>query len=210
MKTKQIITLLAVALLKLGAGNAQTVPATAASQMISLSPGAAEVARLAQSGVGDDVILAYIGQSQGFYNLAAADIAVLKNDGVSSPAMTAMLNHDGSLRTRQAASTVSPPVSMPAVAPPPTTTQSAAVAPPATANATVVVQSAPPPPQVEVVPVSPGPDYLWAPGYWSWNGGVWIWIGGRWNYPAQPGHLWIGGYWGGHGRDHYWVGGHWR
>jgi len=33
MKTKQIITLLAVALLKLGAGNAQTVPATAASQM---------------------------------------------------------------------------------------------------------------------------------------------------------------------------------
>jgi len=143
-------------MLKLAAGNAQTVPATAASQMIaSLSPGAAEVARLAQSGVGDDVILAYIGQSQGFYNLAAADITVLKNDGVSSQAVTAMLNHDGSLRTRQAASTVSSPVSMPAVAPPSTTTQSAAVTPPTTANTTVVVQSTPPPPQVEVVPVSP-------------------------------------------------------
>src|ERR1051325_5337958 len=43
----------------------------------------------------------------------------------------------------------------------------------------VIASQAPPPPQTEVVPVAPGPDYGWTPGYWSWNGGGWIWIGGR-------------------------------
>jgi hypothetical protein len=55
------------------------------------------------------------------------------------------------------------------------------------------VQSTPPPPEVEGVPISPGPDYLWTPGYWSWNGGAWIWLGGRWHYPVRPGHVWFNG-----------------
>jgi len=37
-------------------------------------------------------------------------------------------------------------------------------------SANVVVPQAPPPPQVEVVPVAPGPNYYWVPGYWYWGG----------------------------------------
>ena len=44
---------------------------------------------------------------------------------------------------------------------------------------TVIVTQQPPPAQVEVVTVSPGPAYQWAPGYWSWNG-AWVWVGGGW------------------------------
>ena len=62
------------------------------------------------------------------------------------------------------------PVPMPAQpAPPPGTT-----APP---QVVVEAPSAPPPVQVEVVPVSPGPYYVWTPGYWvlEWRLGVDRW-----------------------------------
>jgi hypothetical protein len=54
---------------------------------------------------------------------------------------------------------------------------------------------APPPPalKVEVVPVSPGPDYMWTPGWWSWNGYDYIWFGGYWDFPVRPGHVWHDG-----------------
>src|SRR5437899_6828213 len=84
----------------------------------------------------------------------------------------------------------SPPAQMPAAptqvapAPPPTpdavTSQAPASAPP---GATVVTQ-APPAPQVEVLPVAPGPAYVWAPGYWSWSVGGWVWVGGH--YIVRP------------------------
>jgi hypothetical protein len=202
MKTKQIFTMLAVAMFQLLAGNAETPPTTATSQANAppiLSPGATEVAKLAQSGVGDGVIRAYIGQSQSYYNLSATDITALKNVGVSSQAVTAMLNHDGSLRTQQQAPSTSPLTAGATPASPQTTVaQSDAVgamptANPTSANPTVVVQSTPPTPRVEVIPVSPGPDYLWTPGWWSWNGGSWIWFGGYWGYPSRPGHVWING-----------------
>jgi len=37
---------------------------------------------------------------------------------------------------------------------------------PVTPPNTVDMAQAPPAPQVEVVPVGPGPDYVWMPGYW--------------------------------------------
>jgi hypothetical protein len=37
-------------------------------------------------------------------------------------------------------------------------------------TAVVEAPSAPPVAQVEVVPVAPGPQYVWVPGYLSWNG----------------------------------------
>src|SRR3954466_6057808 len=51
-------------------------------------------------------------------------------------------------------------------------------------------------PQYEVVPEQPGPDYIWADGYWSWQG-RWIWVPGRWIWQPQP-HVIItpGFYWG--------------
>jgi hypothetical protein len=74
---------------------------------------------------------------------------------------------------------------------------------------TVVVAQAPPPVPVEVVPLTPGPDYYWAPGYWSWNG-AWLWVRGSWVLRPRPGAIWVGGHWGPHPRGFVWVGGHWR
>ena len=179
------------------AGFSQTVnPSTApqANAPATLPSSADEVVRLTQSGVGDQVVLAFIGQSQSYYNLSGADITALKNAGVSSQVLTAMLNHDGTLHAQTQSSS---PEAATAVAPQPTATQPGAVSATATASQTpttiVVTQSEPPPPQVEFIPISPGPDCLWTPGWWSWNGGAWIWIGGRWHYPARPGHVWFNG-----------------
>jgi hypothetical protein len=179
MIISKYFTLLAVTMLPLFTGFSQTAPVAAASQAgvpSSLSPGAVEVAKLVQSGVDDDVVQAYIGQSRACYNLSATDIAALKNAGVSLQAITAMLNHDRALHTQQQ----SP---LPAAVTP--AAQQTAASP---SDAVV-----PPPPQVEVVPVAPGPDYLWTPGWWSWNGDAWIWFGGYWSYPSRPGHVWING-----------------
>src|SRR5262245_60449655 len=53
----------------------------------------------------------------------------------------------------------------------------------------VVVSQPPPVPQSEVVPVAPGPDYAWTPGYWSWNGGDWVWSSGRWSIRPRHGAI---------------------
>ena len=195
MRIPKCFTLLAIAMLPLLAGSSQTVnPSTTslAKAPATLPSSADEVARLAQSGVDDEVILAFIGRSQSYYNLSGADIAALKNTGVSSQVLTAMLNHDGVLHAQ-----FSSPVAATAAAPQPTVTQPGTVSATAIASqtpaTTVVAQTEPPPPQVEVVPISPGPDYVWDPGWWSWNGGAWIWIGGRWHYPVRPGHVWFHG-----------------
>ena len=82
-------------------------------------------------------------------------------------------------------------------------------APPQQPTSTSVAQ-APPPPQVEVVPVAPGPDYYWVPGYWYWGGRGWLWIGGRWAIRPWHGAIWVRGGWvRGRGGWH-WHGGHWR
>ena len=212
MRFQQYFAVLAITLLQLFTASAQTSPTrtSPSGSAYKLSAGATEVEKLTQSGVGDDVVLSYIRQSQVYYNLSAADIVALKNAGVSSQAVTVMLNHDSALRTQQQSSS---PATAPAAAPQTTAqfdaTAPTAIANPTSANTTVVVQSAPPP-QVEVIPVTPGPDYVWTPGFWSWNSGAWIWIGGYWHYPSRPGHVWIGGHWAGHGRGRAWVGGYWR
>lgn len=75
----------------------------------------------------------------------------------------------------------------------------------------VVTDQAPPPQQAEVIPVAPGPEYVWMPGYWSVGvGGSWVWIGGRYAIPPQPHAVWVRGHWGRHGRGYVWIGGRWR
>ena len=64
----------------------------------NLSPGAAEVVRLAGSGVGDDVVLAYIQNSQAPFNLSADNVLYLKDVGLSPQVTSAMLSHDSTLR----------------------------------------------------------------------------------------------------------------
>ncbi|WP_394835738.1 hypothetical protein LVJ94_02265 [Pendulispora rubella] len=37
----------------------------------------------------------------------------------------------------------------------------------------------PPPPQVDVITVSPGPDYIWVGGYHRWTGHGYYWVPGH-------------------------------
>ena len=51
----------------------------------------------------------------------------------------------------------------------------------------VVVESEPPPPpppEQEVVPASPGPEYVWIGGYHRWDGHRYVWVRGR--YDRRP------------------------
>jgi hypothetical protein len=84
--------------------NATAQPATA----VNLSPAVTEVIRLSSGGVGDDVVLAYIQNSQSPFNLTADDVLYLKDVGLSSTNITAMLNRDAVLRNSQTATTTQP------------------------------------------------------------------------------------------------------
>jgi len=215
MKISKYCAALALTLLPLLAGFAQSTPTAPASQKNEaplLSWGAAEVEKLVRSGVGDDVVLSFIAQSQVYFSLSAADIVALKSAGVSSQAVAAMLDHDSAMHNQQLAST--PGAS--AAYPTPVTTVPSAPAPatetsnPASTTTVVVTPSPAPAPPVEVIPVSPGPDYLWTPGWWSWNGGAWIWFGGYWGHPTRPGHVWFkGNFYHGRGAESF-RGGHRR
>lgn len=75
----------------------------------------------------------------------------------------------------------------------------------------VIVEQPSEPPQVkaEVVPVSPGPAYIWVGGCWEWRAG-WVWVPGRWVIRPHRGAVWVGGVWVHRGHGFVWVGGHWR
>jgi hypothetical protein len=66
----------------------------------------------------------------------------------------------------------------------------------------VAVSQAPPPPLVEVVPVAPGPGYLWVGGRWGWVGTRWVWRPGR-HVVVRPGYQFRPGHW--QARPHGWV-----
>lgn len=194
--------LVALATLSLNSGFCQT-PAPAETPSYSTS----EVIKLFQAGTGDEVVLAYVKNSQLPFNLSANDILTLKNAGVSSPVITAMLQHDTTLKKTYLAAAAAPatPVAPQAA---PAAPVPVPVAAPATAPGAVQVIPPPPPAQVEVVTVAPGPDYYWDPGYWSWSGHTYIWIGGSWG--CHPHGYW-GGHWGGYyGHPSAFRHGHWR
>jgi len=80
---------------------------------------------------------------------------------------------------------------------------------PPPAEVVVTQPENPPPPQVEVVPVSPGPAFVWIGGCWEWRG-HWVWTAGRWAPRPHPRAVWVTGHWDRHGRGYVWVGGRWR
>lgn len=128
MKNAKWVGLLAAVSLPLDFTNAQNSAAPVADgapQMArtaavpaNISPGAAEVIRLAESGVGDDVVVAYIQNSQAPFNLVADDVLYLRDVGLSSPVIAAMLNHDATLRN-QAPTYPNPVPTAPVQEPPP-------------------------------------------------------------------------------------------
>jgi len=111
MKTTLWMGLLAAVALPLNFTNAQdslpalqdSAPPMAANTVsvpTNIPPAVADVIRLAESGVGDDVVLAYIQNSQATFDLGADDVLYLRDVGVSSVVITAMLNHDTTLRNQ--------------------------------------------------------------------------------------------------------------
>lgn len=185
----------------------------------SLSPSTAEVIKLTQSGVSEDVIVAYVKNSQSAFNLSANDLVTLRNAGIPNQVLTEMLDHDKAVRIPSdplayeqklyGNGQVAPPA--PAATPAPAPAPAPVAQPaPAPAPQTVVVQQAPPPVRLEVIPVSPGPEYVWTPGYWAWRGGVYVWVGGCYAHRPRPGVVWMGGHWARHGHGYVWMGGHWH
>lgn len=178
---------------------AATAPAPAATNapapfVMPLPANVAEVVKLTKAGMGEDVVLAYVKNSPSPYNLQANDIINIKAAGVSPTVISAMLAHDSAMQTQaqNAPPPAGPYVYNQQLYPPtgqyqPQPVQPIAQSPLAQAQAPAgppppdMSAAQPPPPQPDVIPVAPGPDYYWAPGYWGWNGG-WIWIGGGW-YP---------------------------
>jgi hypothetical protein len=212
MNTKPLLALMTVALLQTPTARAQSVSVAGTTQTAAaagLSAAASEVVKLAKAGVGEPVVLSYIGQSPSLFSLSATDIVGLKDAGISAPEVTAMLNHDGAIRGQAAVPAATAPLTLPpAAAQVAPTTSAAPPAPTASAQPSTVDPAAVPPtapapaPQLEVVPVAPGPDYAWTPGWWSWNGNTWIWFGGYWAYPTRPGHVFINGnFYHGRGRE---------
>ncbi len=173
MKTTKWFGLIAVLALYAMCGFAQTPPAAApgapgqpqAATPANLSPGAAEVVKLATSGVGDEVVLAYINNSQAPFNLSANDVLYLKDIGLSPDVTTAMLNHDSTLRgqPQQYAPAATTPASAAAPAPTPAPTVAAAPAP-------VYVTSPPPDVTYFYSDLAPYGTWVQLDGYgWCWQ-----------------------------------------
>ncbi|MFZ0285579.1 MAG: hypothetical protein WAL32_10130 [Terriglobales bacterium] len=72
------------------------------------------------------------------------------------------------------------------------------------------VSTPPPPPIAEPAIISPGPGYVWVPGYQTWNGNRYLWVRGHWELRPVGMHQWIPGHWRHNGYGWYWVPGHWR
>jgi hypothetical protein len=123
---------------------------------VNLSPGAAEVVRLAGSGVGDDVVLAYIQNSQAPFTLSADAVLYLKDIGLSPQVTSAMLSHDTTLRGQpQPYAPATPAPTVPPGTAPPTYQWQSPAAPTAPAPAAPPPAAAPPPPVT-----APPPAYV--------------------------------------------------
>ena len=178
----------------------------------NLSPGAAEVVRLAGSGVGDDVVLAYIQNSQAPFSLTADNVLYLKDQGLSPQVTSAMLSHDSALRgqPQQYAPAAPAPAMQPPVTPvAPAPTAPAQVYAPAPVAAPTPV-AAPAPAYVTGAPadvsyfyndLSPYGTWVYLEGYgWCWqpravvvspgwrpycDGGYWVYSDAGWYWQSS-------------------------
>ena len=76
-------------------------------------------------------------------------------------------------------------------------------------RAPVVIRQAPPPPVTEVIPQSPGRNYVWVPGYWVWHD-RWLWQGGHYERAPRDRAVWQEGRWVERNGEWYWQPGGWR
>ena len=155
MKMTKWVLLISAMSLPLYEGLAQSpadAPPPAAAAAPDLSPNAAEVVRLAEAGTSDDVVLAYVQNSTATFNLSADQILYLRDIGVSSPVITAMLSRDNSLKGQTPAYTYDQKL-YPATVPPPAPLPTSEAPAPAPEPAATPVSA----------PLTPPPVYVSSP-----------------------------------------------
>jgi hypothetical protein len=175
---------------------------------VALSPGLNEVVKLAQSGVSEEVILAYVDKYSGSFNVGSDQILYLNDLGVSGTVITSMLKHDGSTAAAAAA-----PPSNPQAQPIPTGGQAQPMEAPLTPQIATAV--APPPSSAEVSyfydSLSPYGSWVYLSGYgWCWQPTVAVSVStwrpycdrGRW-YWSDAGWYWNSDYSWGWATFHY-------
>lgn len=150
MKTKTWLGFLAVAVVSILAARGQTTAEPTAAGEVNLAPPVAEVIHLAEANTSEDVIIAYVQNSPASFNLSADQILYLRDIGITSPVITAMLSRDAALKNQPqtysynqslyppstSASNPPPVAPEPAAAAPTPTAEAPADAPPATVPAT--------------------------------------------------------------------------
>jgi hypothetical protein len=60
-----------------------------------------------------------------------------------------------------------------------------------TTTRTIIAPEAPPAPREESIPVSPGADLTWIPGYWTYERGGYAWVPGHWERPLAASMIWL-------------------
>lgn len=80
---------------------------------------------------------------------------------------------------------------------------------PAKAGVFLSIDVAPPPLPIYVQPIAPGPDFIWAPGYWAYDEDGYYWVPGTWVRAPRVGLLWTPGYWGWSDGYYVWHAGYW-
>ncbi len=185
-------------------------PDAAANGAATLSGSAREVVKLAGEGTSEEVLMAYVQNSQSAFSLSADNLLYLKDVGLSSQVITAMLNRDTTLRNQAPPPAPAPapgptPASAPAPDPGPAPTASAPTAMAATAPPPTYVSN--PPPEVNYFYNDLAPYGTWVQlaGYgWCWQPTVVVtsrgWSpycnGGRW-INSEAGWYWASDYsWG--------------
>ena len=135
---------------------------------------AAEVIRLAESGVDEAVMLAFVTNSTNIFNLGADDIIYLNDIGVPSSVVTAMIQRDQALQgvstNNPPAMVAGPPATVPTnqFAPVPEVAAPAPIEPPPTQAPEEMPAEAPPPTeyiQTEYVPTDYAPAVAEGPAY---------------------------------------------
>lgn len=80
----------------------------------------------------------------------------------------------------------------------------------ASARVLISIDVPPPPLPVYVQPFAPGPDFIWAPGYWAYDDlDGYYWVPGTWVRAPEVGLLWTPGYWGWDDGYYVWHAGYW-
>ncbi len=131
---------------------APAAPTVAQPTAPRLSFGVAEVAKLSHAKLSDEAIISFIQNSRRSYEMSAADIVYLHEDGISDKVITAMLDKDRKvMETANLAAAPSPvPAPQPAPAPAPSP------APTVVAQAPTVVT------QPQTTYVQPAPVYVYS------------------------------------------------